>query len=41
MGVGFMLFPLVLMYRLDKTESAVFFYCRFSLLLGDSSFEIF
>ena len=29
-----LLFPLVLMNRLNKTSSAVFLYCRFSLSLG-------
>ena len=28
-GRGMLFFPLVLMTRLNKTESAVFFYCRF------------
>ena len=38
--MGLLLFPLVLMNRLNKTEPAVFFYCRFSLFLGDSFFQI-
>ena len=33
-----LLFPLVLMNRLNKTESAVFLYCRFSLFLKDPFF---
>ena len=33
-------FPLVLMNRLNKTESAVFSYCTFSLFLKDSFFKI-
>ena len=32
--------PLVLMNRLNKTESAVFLYCRFSLILKDPFFQI-
>ena len=36
--MGVLLFQLVLMNRLNKTESAVFFYCRFSLFLGDPFF---
>ena len=33
-------FPLVLMNRLNETESAVFLYFRFSLLLKDPFFQI-
>ena len=33
-------FPLVLMNRLNKTVSAVFLYCRFSLFLKDPFFQI-
>ena len=33
-------FPLVLVNRLNKTESAVFLYCRFSLFLKDPVFQI-
>ena len=33
-------FPLVLMNRLNKTKSAVFLYCRFSLFLKDPFFQI-
>ena len=32
--------PLVLMNRLNKTESDVFLYCRFSLFLKDPFFQI-
>ena len=33
-------FPLVLMNRLNKTETAVFLYCRFSLFMKDQFFQI-
>ena len=33
-------FPSVLMNRLNKTKSAVFLYCRFSLFLKDPFFKI-
>ena len=33
-------FPLVLMNRLNKTESAVFIYCRFSIFPKDPFFQI-
>ena len=33
-------FPFVLMKRLNKTESAVSLYCRFSLFLKDPFFQI-
>ena len=33
-------FPLVLVNRLNKTESAVFLYCRISLFLKDPFFQI-
>ena len=33
-------FPLDFMNRLNKTESAVFLYCRFSLFLKESFFQI-
>ena len=33
-------FPLVLMNRHNKTESAVFLYCRFSVFLKDPFFQI-
>ena len=33
-------FPLILMNRLNKTESAVFLYCRFSLFMKDPFFQI-
>ena len=33
-------FPLVIMNRLNKTESAVFEYCRFSLFLKVPFFQI-
>ena len=39
-GVRFLHFPLVLMNRLNKTESAVFLYSRFSLFLKDPFFQI-
>ena len=35
-----MLFPLALMNRLNKTESVVLLYCRFSLFLKDTFFQI-
>ena len=36
----FVVHPLVLMNRLNKTESTVFLYCRFSLFLKDPFFQI-
>ena len=36
--MGLLVFPFVLMNRLNKTESAVFLYCRFSLFWGGSIF---
>ena len=33
-------FLLVLMSRLNKTESVIFLYCRFSLFLKDPFFQI-
>ena len=39
-GPSGILVPLVLMNRLNKTESAVFLYCRFSLFLKDPFFQI-
>ena len=38
--VGILHFPLVLMNRLNKTQSAVFLYCRFSVFLKDPFFQI-
>ena len=35
-GVRITAFPLVLMTRLNKNESAVFKYCRFSIFLKES-----
>ena len=34
-------FPSVLMNRLNKTKSAVFLYCRFSLFLKDPFSKLF
>ena len=33
-------FPLVFINRLNKTESAVFLYCRSSLFLKDPFFQV-
>ena len=39
-GVRIVHFPLVLVNRLNETESAVFSYCRFSLFLKEPFFQI-
>ena len=39
--MGLLFFPSVLMNRLNKTESAVFLYCRFSLFLRDPFSRLF
>ena len=38
-GVGMLHYPLFLMNSLNKTESAIFLYCRFFLFLRDPFFR--
>ena len=39
-ALGLLHFPIVLMNRLNKTESAVFLYCWFTLSPNDPFFQI-